>query len=46
MASLSREFRIPTIVNTDDATMILRNGMESQFSIDDEGSAVYEGAYR
>ena len=43
MASLSREFRIPTIVNTDDATMILRNGMGVTVSIDDEGSAVYEG---
>ena len=43
MASLSREFRIPTLVNTDDATQILRNGMGITVSIDDEGSAVYEG---
>ena len=43
MAALSREFRIPTIVNTDDATQVLRDGMEVTVSIDDEGSAVYEG---
>jgi pyruvate,water dikinase len=43
MAALSREFRIPTIVNTDDATQVLSNGMEITVSIDDEGSAVYEG---
>ncbi|HTZ18759.1 MAG TPA: PEP/pyruvate-binding domain-containing protein [Dissulfurispiraceae bacterium] len=43
MASLSREFRIPTIVNTDDATRILGNGMEVTVVVDDEGTAVYEG---
>ena len=43
MASLSREFRIPTIVNTDDATQILRNGMGITVSINDEGSTLYEG---
>ncbi len=43
MAALSREFRIPTIVNTDDATQVLSDGMEVTVSIDDEGSAVYEG---
>jgi len=43
MASISREFRIPTIVNTDDATQLLRDGMEITVNIDDEGSAVYEG---
>jgi len=43
MASLAREFRIPTIVNTDDATRILKDGMEITVSVDDEGSAVYEG---
>ncbi len=46
MASLSREFRIPTIVNTDDATRILSNGMEVTVIVDDEGSAVYEGIER
>ncbi len=43
MASLAREFRIPTIVNTDNATRILKDGMEITVSVDDEGSAVYEG---
>jgi pyruvate,water dikinase len=43
MASLAREFRIPTIVNTDDATRILKDGMEITVSVDEEGSAVYEG---
>ena len=43
MASLSREFRIPTIVNTDDATQVLRDGMPITVSIDDEGSTIYEG---
>src|SRR5208337_3809736 len=33
----------PTIVNADDATQLLRDGMEITVSIDDEGSAVYEG---
>ncbi len=43
MASLSRECRIPTIVNTDDATRILKDGMKVTVIVDDEGSAVYEG---
>jgi pyruvate,water dikinase len=45
MASLAREFRIPTIVNTDNATRILKNGMEITVNVDDEGSAVYEGIH-
>lgn len=41
MATISREFRIPTIVNTDIATSILTPGQE--ITLDAEENVVYEG---
>ncbi|MDL1970033.1 MAG: pyruvate, water dikinase [Candidatus Desulfofervidaceae bacterium] len=41
MASLAREFRVPTIVDTDIATQILETGME--VTVDAEENVVYEG---
>lgn len=43
MASLSREFRIPTIVNAGDATALLRHGQEITVKADDEGMCIYNG---
>ena len=44
MASLCREFRVPTAVNTKNATGALRHGQEVTVAIDDEGRmTVYEG---
>ena len=44
MAALCREFRVPTVVNTGDASSILRHGQEVTLLADDEGQAtVYEG---
>jgi pyruvate,water dikinase len=43
MASLSREFRIPTIVNTGDATRVLADGQEVTVMAAREGAAVYRG---
>jgi|MudIll2142460700_1097286.scaffolds.fasta_scaffold21958_2 pyruvate,water dikinase len=44
MASLCREFRIPTIVNTGEATELLSHGQEVTVTVGDEGdTAVYEG---
>ncbi len=44
MASLCREFRVPTAVNTKNATAALRHGQEVTVAIDDEGHmTVYEG---
>ncbi len=44
MASLCREFRVPTAVNTKDATTMLRHGQEVTVAINDDGSmTVYEG---
>lgn len=44
MASLCREFRIPTIVNTGNATNVLKHGQEITLYIDDDGKVViYEG---
>jgi pyruvate,water dikinase len=44
MAALCREFRVPTVVNTGDASSILRHGQEVTVLADDEGQAtVYEG---
>jgi pyruvate, water dikinase len=44
MASVCREFKIPTLVNAGDATKILKAGKVVTLHIDNEGSAkVYEG---
>jgi pyruvate,water dikinase len=47
MASLCREFRVPTIVGTGDATRFLRQGQEITVYADDEGNAIiYSGIVR
>jgi pyruvate,water dikinase len=44
MASVCREFKIPTLVNAGDATKILKEGKVVTLHIDNEGNAkVYEG---
>ena len=44
MASVCREFKIPTLVNAGDATKILKEGQVVTLHIDNEGNArVYEG---
>jgi pyruvate,water dikinase len=44
MASVCREFKIPTLVNTGHATDCIRHGTEITIDCDDEGnSTVYEG---
>jgi pyruvate,water dikinase len=44
MASLCREFRVPTVVNTGDATRVLVHGQEITLDADDEGNGiVYAG---
>ena len=44
MAAICREFRVPTVVNTGDASSILRHGQEVTLLTDEEGNAVvYEG---
>jgi len=43
MASLCREFRVPAIVNTGDATSILRHGQEITVDARDENNSVYDG---
>jgi pyruvate,water dikinase len=44
MASVCREFKIPTLVNAGDATKILKEGKLVTLHIDNEGNAkVYEG---
>jgi pyruvate,water dikinase len=43
MASLCREFRVPAIVNTGDATSILRYGQEITVDTRDENNSVYDG---
>lgn len=44
LATIAREFRVPTIVNTGVATHILRPGME--VTIDAEQNVVYEGTVK
>ena len=46
MASLCREFRIPTIVNAGNATQALRHGQEITVNADDGGAAVFEGTVK
>ncbi|MDA8418204.1 MAG: PEP-utilizing enzyme [Desulfobacteraceae bacterium] len=44
MASVCREFKIPTLVNTGQATSLIRHGQEITLECDDEGkSRVYDG---
>ena len=44
MAAICREFRVPTVVNTGDASSILHHGQEVTLLTDEEGNAiVYEG---
>jgi len=44
MASLCREFRVPTAVNTGNATAALKHGQEVTVAVDDEGHlTVYDG---
>ncbi len=43
MASLCREFRVPTVVNAGDATRIFEHGQEVTVVIDEEGITVYDG---
>jgi len=44
MATLCREFRIPTVVNTGNATRLLEPGQEVTVVADDDGATVYQGA--
>jgi len=46
MASLCREFRVPTLVNCGSATTALRNGQEITVSIIEGEAQVYEGMHR
>ncbi len=46
MASLCREFRIPTIVNAGNATQTLKHGQEITVNADDGGAAVFEGTVK
>jgi pyruvate,water dikinase len=44
MASLSREFKVPTVVNTGTATKVLKHGQKITLNADDEGNiTVYDG---
>ncbi|MDA8431606.1 MAG: PEP-utilizing enzyme [Nitrospiraceae bacterium] len=43
MASLCREFRVPTVVNTGEATTLLQHGQEVTLKADDDGAVVYDG---
>lgn len=46
MASLSREFRIPTIVNAENATVLIKNNEEITVKADEEGICIYRGIKR
>lgn len=46
MASLCREFRVPTAVNAGNATEALKHGQEITIDADDEGITVYNGIIR
>ncbi|BCB95712.1 phosphoenolpyruvate synthase [Dissulfurispira thermophila] len=43
MASLCREFRVPAIVNTGNATQILRHGQEVTINANDDSAIIYNG---
>ncbi len=46
MAALCREFKIPTAVNTGNATRMLDSGQEITVHVDDEGATLYQGSVR
>lgn len=46
MASLCREFKVPTVVNVGDATQVLKHGQEVTVNADDGSITVYEGIIR
>lgn len=46
MASLCREFKVPTVVNAGNATEVLRHGQEITVNADDSGITVYDGIIR
>ena len=46
MASLCREFRVPTLVNTGAATRLLQHGQEITLKAGDDGAVVYDGIVR
>jgi pyruvate,water dikinase len=47
MASLCREFKVPTVVNTGEATSLLKNGEKVTLLVDDAGGMkVYAGVVR
>jgi pyruvate,water dikinase len=46
MATLCREFRIPTVVNAGNATQLLAPGEEITVQVDSEGATFYQGAVR
>ncbi len=46
MASLCREFRVPTLVNTGAATGLLQHGQEITLKAGDDGAVVYDGIVR
>jgi pyruvate, water dikinase len=46
MATLCREFRIPTVVNTGNATQVLTQGEEITVQVNSEGATIYQGAVK
>jgi pyruvate,water dikinase len=46
MASLCREFRVPTVVGAGDATRVFEHGQEITVMVDDNGATVYEGVIK
>jgi pyruvate,water dikinase len=46
MAALCREFRIPTVVNSGNATQMLAQGQEITVQADSEGATLYKGLVR
>jgi len=43
MASVCREFKIPTIVNTQNATKVIQHGQQITINGDEDGSTIYDG---
>lgn len=46
MATLCREFRIPTVVNAGNATQVLTQGEEITVQVNSEGATIYQGAVK
>jgi pyruvate,water dikinase len=46
MAALCREFRIPAVVNTGNATHLLSHGQEITVQVENEGATIYPGLVR